>query len=896
MSTLVKITLDSGTLLEDDQLGAVLDYVDVGMFRPTMRIYGDGRIVGVFEEDKLSGDIEVRLTGSEGREKTPGVGFESALLSIYLLRLTEIYGQLDFVPVDLDAYHSILRFTSGLFRSSKIKERDFKEFDTKTHLPTGKVRRLRPIAHDLVVELEMRDGEALELSKSGKVLWSSSEYSIRNSLDIEILTDNSTAEMYYFSALRLREGATYWLPNQGDPPPSSPYKGRGERKPVEPTEILDLQQDSRWEVSRFVEGLTRERKIEVLNSLIVGLGGVPSAEPEETVAEQETRAVDRYLNLWFTTNRADEPRIRESFSLAKDKLVYLRVNIAPFDSRSILQEAQPFISQDEIERAFPQTRGKPVTLDVNLFSSDFRIPSKERTKKLKLSRGKPTDTLFFPVTPLNIGVAHLRVCVFYKNHLLQSMGVVSFVDGVEGYTQDSPRAYVETTYSADFANAGQLPARGLWLGINESVAGTHTLNIKGSNEALSRDLEHTIENALKQARQALNEVSFEIERDEDGNIVNDDKTGLPKKKYRFDKNNFPRAADESGYIKRFKGDLIELARVGRVLFDAVFGTGAVPTAEEKDVVLPLADKLKKLLRDEQVIQISRLKDLGDIWPWALMYDLSINFDKVKDVCLAFRDEDGRALPYKEGIKGCKHRNPKTGNHIDSTVVCPYGFWGFRHIIEQPVWPGGKQAFADLKLKITIPVNPVLEMPLAEDLKKIEPDHIANMTAFKFKSLASLQEIMEALHPDFQRPEPHILYFFCHGKYDAHNNAYLEVGVNEALLPSELDDWTFRWENSHGLVFINGCHTADLLPKDLSIIMAPFVKAYASGIIGTEVTVHTFLAREFAQGFFKRLLPNGNPGQKVGAIIRELRLELLMKYNPLGLVYTPYCSADLQFTR
>jgi hypothetical protein len=75
-------------------------------------------------------------------------------------------------------------------------------------------------------------------------------------------------------------------------------------------------------------------------------------------------------------------------------------------------------------------------------------------------------------------------------------------------------------------------------------------------------------------------------------------------------------------------------------------------------------------------------------------------------------------------------------------------------------------------------------------------------------------------------------------------------------------------------------------------MAPFLKGQASGIIGSEISVHTFLAREVAQEFFRRFIPNGGPGQAVGQIIKDLRLELLARFNPLGLVYTPYCSADL----
>lgn len=913
MSIPVKIILDSGALLEDDEIASTFAYVEIGTFKPTINIYSDGKMLGSIKVEDLSGhQIEVRHTRSEAQSfkseygnKASGVTLASDLLELYLMRLPELYRGYSQVPIYIGAYDCIFRFFSGHIRSSMVKDRDFVEVNYETRELTGRRERLRQIAHDLVVEVEMEDGDSFELLDGGRVLWSSKERVIRNSLEIEVLADNSTAELFYHTALKLEEGQTYWLPNEGDPPPYSPYTGQSRRlattgeRLIEETKTLEEPPGGSGETDLKIPERTvfRDKSTVGRDLFIKVREDLDKADLDIFLRETETdtkRAVERYINLWFTTQRADEPHIPKYRSLVKDQALYLRLNIAPFDSRTILEEALPFISQDEIERAFPETKGKPVTLDVTLFSNDFEISAKERTKKLKLARDKPTETVYFRVTPLNIGTARLRVCVFYKNHLLQSLGVVATVAEEMVTTLEFQRAFVETTYSADFARVSEIPARGLWLGINQSADGTHALNIKGSNEALSRNLEDKIENALEQARKALLKVSFNIEKDDDGKDVIDERTGLPKKIYRFDRNNLPKAATEEGRIKRFRDDLKELAAVGRNLFDAVFGTGAVPIAEEKDKVLPLADKLKKLIRTEQVIQITRLKRLEDIWPWAMLYDLTIDYDRVTDVCLAYRGADGRALPFEQGMKGCKHRDPRTGLHKDKTVVCPYGFWGFRHIIEQPVWPGGQQAFSNLILQIAVPTEPILEMPLATELQRIEPDHITNMKASKFKPLESLQELEEALSPVYTPPDPHILYFFCHGKYDSRNNPYLQIGANEVLLPSELDEWDIRWSNPHGLVFINGCHTVDLNPKDLSVIMAPFVKAYASGIIGTEVTVHTFLACEFAQNFFKRLLPNGNSGQKVGTIIRDLRLELLMKYNPLGLVYTPYCSADLQF--
>lgn len=885
----VKITFDGGIVLEDDENTSALPYAEVGTFRPVVNISIDGRVARALGGQELTGrQIEMRLVNSAERDNA-AVTLSSELLERHLLRLPELYGDVPqfgdsrFVPIDIDAFDCIFRLDIGHIRSSRVEDHVFMEVDHETGRMTGRWRLIPQITHDLVVEFELWGQEALEILDAGRVLWSSGQRLIEGSLEIEVLADNSTAESYYRKALKLSANQNYWLPNQGDLPPASPYRGQSRR----------LDRLSRENVHAMTLAISSQiRDTIMFSDILVNTSQKKSLEPETKKAPgpEKSATVDRYVNLWFTSQRADEPRLSVNQSLVKNRAAYLRLNIAQFDSRSILQEARPFISQEEIERAFPETKGKPVPLEVTLFSSDFEIPAAERTKKLKLVQGRATETVYFKVTSVKLGEARLRVCIFYKNHLLQSIGVE--VSTLERATRQAKlqRARVETTYTADFTRVAELPARGLWLGLNESPDGTHALNVKGTGKAFNRNLEDQIVNALNQARSSLLKVSFDIEKDDDGREVIDDRTKLPKKIYRFDNKNFPRASGEPWQIKRFKEDLTALAAVGNRLFDAVFGAGFTPVAEQSHLV-SIADDLKKLLRNPQVIQVTRLKRLADIWPWALMYDSPIDLDRVKEVCLAFRGENGRALPPSEGLKKCTHGK-------DKTVVCPYGFWGFRHIIEQPTWPGGDAAFANLILQIKIPAQPVFAMPLASELQSIEPAHVQGMKDINFKFLNSFAEIEKALNSENEPPplNPHILYFFCHGKYDSYQNPYLQVGTDDALRPADLEEWALKWDDSHGLVFINGCHTVDLSPKDLSAIMSPFVKAHASGIIGTEITVHTFLAREFAQGFFKLLLPNGNPGQKVGTIIRDLRLELLMKYNPLGLVYTPYCSADLQFSR
>jgi hypothetical protein len=145
-----------------------------------------------------------------------------------------------------------------------------------------------------------------------------------------------------------------------------------------------------------------------------------------------------------------------------------------------------------------------------------------------------------------------------------------------------------------------------------------------------------------------------------------------------------------------------------------------------------------------------------------------------------------------------------------------------------------------------------------------------------------------------------VYFFCHGEWQewpAGTNLwepYILVGDGDKITTDDLIEWQDErlgegWMSTHPLVFINGCHTAEVAPDVLDNFVNRFVDAHAGGVIGTEVTVSPRLASEAAERLFGHLLEEtGNVGQA----IRGMRCEFLAKGNVMGLAYTPYCSAEL----
>jgi hypothetical protein len=147
----------------------------------------------------------------------------------------------------------------------------------------------------------------------------------------------------------------------------------------------------------------------------------------------------------------------------------------------------------------------------------------------------------------------------------------------------------------------------------------------------------------------------------------------------------------------------------------------------------------------------------------------------------------------------------------------------------------------------------------------------------------------------------LIYFFCHGdrSHVGDPNIYLAVGKNEAITAKDFIGWlkTWRtklkrwiWGDVRPLVFINACHSLAIEPETFVTYVDAFITAgHAAGVIGTEVQVAQPLAMDLAEQFFRRLLARTHT---VETALHEIRMDYLARGNLFGLVYTPYCWADL----
>ena len=91
-----------------------------------------------------------------------------------------------------------------------------------------------------------------------------------------------------------------------------------------------------------------------------------------------------------------------------------------------------------------------------------------------------------------------------------------------------------------------------------------------------------------------------------------------------------------------------------------------------------------------------------------------------------------------------------------------------------------------------------------------------------------------------------------------------------------------------LVFVNACESARMSPTFYNGFVPYFMAKGARGVIGTECSIPSIFATEWAIRFFDEFLK----GITLGEVVLHLRQAFLRDYrNPLGMLYTIHCDAD-----
>jgi hypothetical protein len=272
-----------------------------------------------------------------------------------------------------------------------------------------------------------------------------------------------------------------------------------------------------------------------------------------------------------------------------------------------------------------------------------------------------------------------------------------------------------------------------------------------------------------------------------------------------------------------------------------------------------------------VVQIARLS-LDATFPWAVLYDRPLYHNPRRNVICQQFTNDG------DCSTACPHAD-------DPNVICPYGFWGFRYIIEQPLRP--PHAYASVATRLQVPGRPHVALVYGTRLG-MTAQHQQQVDAILGNQAETTVHNATDDLLDRMRMGPAVVYFYCHGGNTPYLQ-WLEVRDDDPLLPVHLgDDLRTAWAGSAPLVVLNGCHTGAYDPSTFLSFIHRFGALGAAGVVGTEIPIHEYLAGFFGQFLFRRLLDE----EPVGQIVYDFRRELLKVRNLLGLVYVPYCYANL----
>lgn len=592
-------------------------------------------------------------------------------------------------------------------------------------------------------------------------------------------------------------------------------------------------------------------------------GVVPMTEATEQYAQvvDEVQSVvqrlGRVVNTWFESDGEALP-MRQS--LEPGGGYELKINVGLPAAQSIVATPVPI---DESYLASKYEEGS-VPLRVIVSGRDFTVEPSEQVLRVAEPPAGSATISFLIRAPKRSGPARLRIGLYHRNNLLQSLLVTADI-GTAQSAEAGHSAEIEWAMTGTLGQLDRFQPRAFNLLMNESPDGDHVFLIVGDDARRELVLEDSqLKNRIGAVRTVLQGICSTLNSE-----------GQPDQ-YRF-------GSDNRGSERKLLDDLKELANVGYGLYAELEGNDEAWSA-----------KLKAGIARPTAIQVAGVKSADYTFPWSAVYDHRFIKSSKNRLCPEVASAlkaglDGSALARVDCFaRDCAHRD-------DTAVVCPSGFWGMRHVIEQPLSAGRDDgdplAVQAEEVAFSIPApsghSARAAIALSENLRDWR-DHGRDASAVLFNAVGTSD--LDQIGTDLRSLDLQVAYFFCHGGRAA-GEAWLGVGTRrqpEKIYPQNFKAWQLKWPTVRPLVFINGCKTVGLSPDDLLSFNRTLAWCRASGVIGAEITIPETLAKWFGLAFLKAFLA----GREVGQIMRTLRLDLLARYNPLGLGYTPYCVANL----
>ncbi len=615
------------------------------------------------------------------------------------------------------------------------------------------------------------------------------------------------------------------------------------------------------------------------NDILKGrINKLSDSERNDLAREIITRLQTRVVNTGFASQDKGDKCLDQNASLESGKSYYFCLEVGKYSQNSIeeapisLPDSLPTMARlkvavigfaDELETVAGADVGEIELLadgTARVIKNPAQPPYIEQDSDLISKR------LFFPVaTPNKEGTFRLRCNIYYEQILIQSRLVYATVTEKSQPIQKALISKVDYSIASTLlpAHLTHLAPHSLSLLLNSNGDGTHTISFFGGNEGESFKNEAVIPATnlmipIKNARKALRKVSW-----------GDEEPWDVGKNYRYD--------DMKLDQNRLAEDLKILAVRGYILYNAIIDnlTGARSRSKE----------LARLMHNPGFVQIAIRDSPTQVLPAALFYDYPLDTQPKKPfkICESFLESLNDDTPLEKATcfnGGCPH----SGIDQPDGYICPSGFWGFRHNLGMPVSvPRGR----DQPAEIVLDGQPQVVIGVATNLDQVE-DHMKCLKQIRadlgWHYSTDRNDILSQL-----KSKTHLVYFYCHGGVK-NNTPYIQLGSgNDYIEGSNLRAYSIEWDNPQPLVFINGCHTTALDPKQSINLVQDFVGAGGAGVIGTEITVFEHLARKFSEECLRIFLTTGI---SIGEATRMARLRLLKQGNPLGLVYTPFVLPSL----
>jgi hypothetical protein len=623
---------------------------------------------------------------------------------------------------------------------------------------------------------------------------------------------------------------------------------------------------------------TRASRVGVLESMGPFQRFSTPAFPEDALASSQLPP--RLTSVWVTDGDAQHT-VPLARPLAPGTPYQLNVRVGFGREDSALQSPFPIGQLAEIF-----AREESVALDVLIFGRSGEFELHQTQAQLVLPRFGESTTVRIPFR-LNATTKgkekqthrRLRVGIYHRNRLLQSLVVDLSV--AEGHPTRQELDYAE---SRELLTVDELPPVTASLFINEAPDGTHWIGIAGLSSPAVLDLDpSSVKARVEELRQLYNLAQGK----------DDNRYGAP-------------ISSEAMNWEERAQELVRLAKAGRkAYYDLIVSHAALDPERKRE--------LKKLLEGHDgLVQVARCRESAPGIPWNTLYDYKLTSDEEEEpsVCALFQAElrrnaetEGQRHDLLDDPARCAGR-PECPLKQDEAekVVCPFGFWGIRHRIEQPL-------HAIKPLASTAKGTEVGDTPRAawSSPREIRADASLAVAYWDFANasghLGELARLAQELRGGAASAKDRaqvrkllatrkagVIYFYCHGD---EQSGYFALRMGDKQTPFKLNgdtlsQWELFWPQSP-LVVLNGCETLAIRAELVHGFLTVLRDQGASGVVGPEVPIWTSIASRVGEALVGRFLA----GEELGRALQGVQRALLRELNPVGLMYVAYARADLQ---